>query len=75
MAVRVERCKRVDPRWVALRGELWPQTSIAEHSQDASIENHVSHAVHRAVGFEETERVIFFRKRISVNVARPQAKA
>lgn len=33
-----------------------------EFAADASIENHLSHAVHRALGFQETERVVFFRK-------------
>jgi len=33
-----------------------------EFASDASIENHLSHAAHRALGFQETERVVFFRK-------------
>lgn len=33
-----------------------------EFASDALLENHVSHAVHRALGFEETERVVFFRR-------------
>ena len=33
-----------------------------EFASDASIENPLSHAVHRALGFQETERVVFFRK-------------
>ena len=33
-----------------------------EFASDASIENHLSHTVHRALGFQETERVVFFRK-------------
>jgi len=33
-----------------------------ELASDALLENERSHAVHRALGFEETERVVFFRK-------------
>lgn len=31
-------------------------------ASDALLENTVSHAMHRALGFEETERVVYFRK-------------
>ena len=34
----------------------------SELASDASPENENSHAFHRALGFEETERVVFFRK-------------
>ena len=34
----------------------------SELASDAALANAVSHAVHRALGFEETERVVFFRK-------------
>ena len=37
----------------------------SELASDALLENEVSHAMHRALGFEETERVVFFRKRLS----------
>jgi aminoglycoside 6'-N-acetyltransferase I len=37
----------------------------AELASDAVIDNVVSHAVHRATGFEETERVVYFRKRLA----------
>lgn len=33
-----------------------------ELASDALLENETSHAVHRALGFEETQRVVFFRK-------------
>jgi len=32
-----------------------------ELASDAAIDNHASHALHRAMAFEETERVVFFR--------------
>jgi len=33
-----------------------------ELASDAALANAASHAVHRALGFDETERVVFFRK-------------
>lgn len=33
-----------------------------ELASDALLENTSSHAVHRALGFQETERVVFFRR-------------
>ena len=36
-----------------------------ELASDALLENEGSHAVHRALGFEETERVVFFRKALA----------
>ena len=41
----------------------WARASgCCELASDAALENQLSHAVHRALGFEETERVVFFRK-------------
>jgi aminoglycoside 6'-N-acetyltransferase I len=34
----------------------------SELASDAALANTASHAVHRALGFAETERVVFFRK-------------
>jgi aminoglycoside 6'-N-acetyltransferase I len=36
-----------------------------EFASDALIENVESHGMHRALGFEETERVVYFRKKLS----------
>lgn len=36
-----------------------------EMASDAALDNHISHQMHQALGFEETERVVFFRKRIA----------
>ena len=36
----------------------------AELASDALLANEVSHAVHRALGFAETERVVFYRKEL-----------
>lgn len=35
-----------------------------ELASDADLTNAVSHRMHEALGFEETERVVFFRKRL-----------
>jgi aminoglycoside 6'-N-acetyltransferase I len=44
-------------RWGAARG-------CAELASDADLANHASHAFHHAIGFTETERVVYFRKLI-----------
>ena len=38
------------------------QAGYSELASDAAVNNELSHAVHRALGFAETERVVFFRK-------------
>lgn len=35
-----------------------------EYASNALLDNHDSHAFHAAIGFEETERVVFFRKEL-----------
>lgn len=43
--------------------ERWAlDVGCRELASDALLENHVSHAVHRALGLQETERVVFFRR-------------
>ena len=43
----------------------WAQgVGCRELASDAVLENSISHVVHRALGFEETERVVFFRRRL-----------
>ncbi len=43
--------------------EAWTaQAGCRELASDAELENVVSHAMHGALGFEETERVVYFRK-------------
>jgi aminoglycoside 6'-N-acetyltransferase I len=41
--------------WAAARG-------CDEFASDALVDNEISHRVHKALGFEETERVVYFRK-------------
>ena len=36
-----------------------------EIASDALLENSTSHVVHRALGFEETERVVYFRRKLA----------
>ena len=43
--------------WAMLRG-------CREYASDALIDNRESYAFHAALGFEETERVVYFRKRL-----------
>jgi aminoglycoside 6'-N-acetyltransferase I len=44
--------------------ERWgAEHACAEFASDCQIDNVSSQALHRALGFEETERVVFFRKR------------
>lgn len=38
------------------------QQGCSELASDADLDNLTSHAFHRALGFEETERVVYFRK-------------
>ncbi|MDH4441285.1 MAG: GNAT family N-acetyltransferase [Rhizobium sp.] len=35
---------------------------VREIASDADLDNHASHALHAALGFQETERVVYFRK-------------
>ena len=43
--------------------ERWAlKLGCREFASDASIENLLSQTVHRALGFRETERVVFFRR-------------
>ena len=47
-------------RWARERG-------CVEFASDAAIDNESSHAMHRALGFTETERVVFFRKMLAAS--------
>jgi aminoglycoside 6'-N-acetyltransferase I len=54
-------------RGVATRLVTHAETFIAAHGfrelgSDTQLDNHASHAAHRAWGFSETERVVYFRK-------------
>lgn len=52
-------------RALAAAVEQWGrEMGCTELASDALLENTQSHAMHAALGFEETERVVFFRKRL-----------
>jgi aminoglycoside 6'-N-acetyltransferase I len=38
------------------------QQNLSELASDSLIDNAPAHAAHRALGFEETERVVYFRR-------------
>lgn len=43
--------------------EEWARAAgCTEFASDAPVDNQASHDMHRALGFEETQRVVFFRK-------------
>jgi aminoglycoside 6'-N-acetyltransferase I len=45
--------------------EAWARSrGFHELGSDALLENHISHAAHRALGFQERERIVTFRKRL-----------
>lgn len=46
--------------------QAWGQArGCREFASDAALDNQASHAFHRALGFEETQRVVYFRKSIA----------
>ena len=50
-------------RMLVAEAERWAASvGCSEFASDALIDNTRSHAMHVALGFEETERVVFFRK-------------
>ncbi len=56
--------------------EAWGRAAGSlEMASDADLKNTASHAFHAAVGFEETERVIFFRKPLSASMSREVSAA
>ena len=43
--------------------EVWARGhGCSEFASDASVDNAASHQMHRALGFEESQRVVYFRK-------------
>lgn len=64
----------VDPRFrkqgiagmLVRAAEQWArEQGCTEMASDALLENTASHAMHASLGFEETERVVYFRKLIT----------
>lgn len=56
------RRQGIAARLVATVAEWAQSKGCAEFASDTLIDNEVSQTVHQALGFEETERVMFFRK-------------
>lgn len=53
-------------RQLVRAAEQWAQEQgCSEMASDAMLENTASHAMHASLGFEETERVVYFRKPIA----------
>lgn len=51
--------------------ERWAvEMGCTELASDALVENQVSHAMHEALGFEETERVVYFLRDLKAGGAR-----
>ena len=52
--------------------EAWAQAQgCTELGSDAALDNLASHAFHTAAGFAETERVVYFRKRLGGSFTPP----
>jgi len=59
------RRRGVARRLVAAVAEWAVSRGCREFASDAALQNELSHAVHRSLGFVETERVVYFRKALS----------
>jgi len=66
-AVRIAAARSGDhPAWTMLRMDAVAEWTCAqgcrELASDAALDNLGGHAAHRACGFGETERVVYFRR-------------
>ncbi|MBZ6074941.1 aminoglycoside 6'-N-acetyltransferase [Microvirga puerhi] len=53
-------------RLLVKAAEAWAmERGCSEFASDADLGNTVSHAMHERLGFEETERVVYFRKQLA----------
>ena len=59
------RRQRVAAQLIAFIQDFVVARGFRELGSDALLANTASHAAHRAWGFEETERVVYFRKQLS----------
>ena len=63
--VRPEARRRGVARALVKAVHVWAKAiGCRELASDASTRNRTSHAVHRSLGFAETERVVYFNKRL-----------
>jgi len=66
--VRAEfRRQGVGARLIAHVGAFAAARGFRELGSDAEIDNRISHAAHHGWGFTETERVVYFRKALSLS--------
>jgi aminoglycoside 6'-N-acetyltransferase I len=56
------RCEGIAASLISAVSRWAHSVGCSELASDALLENETSHAVHRALGFQETERVVFFRR-------------
>jgi len=65
--VREARRRHGVARALVAACEDWARSKgLREFASDALLDNTRSHAMHAALGFEETERVVYFRKDLTV---------
>ncbi len=61
--VRPEFRRRGVARLLCQAAQRWGRSrECTELASDALIDNTVSHSMHHGLGFQETERVVYFRK-------------
>lgn len=61
------RGKDIARQLVAAIQDWGVSKGCTEMASDTSLDNFISHRMHKALGFEETERVVFFRKKLAAN--------
>ena len=55
--------RRAGARGLLAAATEWAvKQGASEMASDAALDNHASHRMHQALGFEETERVVYYRK-------------
>lgn len=63
--VRPEKRRQGLARQLVTAVAEWARAmGCTEFASDAQIDNIASHAMHRSLGFEETQRVVFFRQKL-----------
>ena len=66
--VAPEHRRRGVARALVAAVEAWAhERGVSEFASDALLDNIESHAFHRAIGFTETERVVYFRRLLTAS--------
>ena len=63
--VPLARRKGIGAALVAAACDWGRSAGCREIASDALLDNSTSYVVHRALGFEETERVVYFRRKLA----------